>query len=132
MYRPSHHRFSFPLLAAGLITALLFSGCESFGGDEYRPKVTDILDVPVEPNPVAVGDTAVFTCIVEDSLDESLSFYWDLAGLSPTFTTDTNQYRWAAPSDTGTYRHQVEVNRPGDASVDHTQEYFEVTVVENE
>ncbi|MCS3695589.1 immunoglobulin domain-containing protein [Salinibacter ruber] len=118
-----------PLLATGLVVALLFSGCDSFGGDEYRPKVTEILEVRAEPNPVAVGDTTVFTCVVEDSADTTLSFVWFLGGKLDT--TRTNQIKWIAPSDTGTYNYKVQVNRPGDASVQSTQERFTVTVTDN-
>lgn len=120
-----------PLLATGLVVALLFSGCDSFGGDEYRPKVTEILDVRVEPNPVAVGDTAVFTCVVEDNADTTLAFKWFLGNTFGVVDTDTSQFKWAAPSEVKTYSHKVRVLRPGDASVQSTQERFTVTVTGN-
>jgi len=56
------------------IALLLLTGCESFGGDEYRPDVTEILRVEVEPNPVVAGDTATFTCVVKDSINADLLF----------------------------------------------------------
>lgn len=126
---PAISSFLLPLLATGLVTVLLLSGCDSFGGDEYRPKVTEILEVRVEPNPVAVGDTAVFTCVVEDSTDTTLSFVWFLG--EKVDTTRTNQTKWIAPSETRTYSHKVRVVRPGDASVQSTQERFTVTVTDN-
>jgi len=129
MKRPLNHRFLQPLLAAGLTAVLILTGCDSFGGEEYRPFVTEILDVRVEPNPVPVGDTAVFTCVVKDSTDTTLSFVWFLGG--ELDTTRTNQTKWTAPSDTGTYNYKVQVTRPGDADVQSTQERFTVTVTGN-
>lgn len=85
----------------------------------------------VNPNPVAAGDTAVFTCIVEDSLNPRLQYEWDLDGGSIPFpTTDTNQYHWEAPSDTGRYRHRVEVDDP-DRDVFSVQQSFEVLVTDD-
>ena len=129
MKRPLNHRFLQPLLAAGLTAVLILTGCDSFGGDEYRPFVTEILDVRVEPNPVPAGDTAVFTCVVKDSTDTTLSFVWFLG--EELDTTRTNPTKWTAPSDTGTYNHKVQVTRPGDADVQSTQERFTVTVTGN-
>ena len=124
-------RVALSLCAAVLAALLLLTGCDNFGGgDEYHPFVTEILRVEVEPNPVAVGDTAVFTCVVEDSTDTTLSFIWFLG--EELDTTQTNQTSWIAPSETGTYSYKVRVERPGDSSVHFTQERFEVTVVENE
>lgn len=129
MKRPINRRFLFPILAV-MGTVALLSGCDGFfTGNEYRPKVTEILEVRVEPNPVAVGDTAVFTCVVEDSADTTLSFVWFLGGKLDT--TRINQIKWIAPSDTRTYNYKVQVNRPGDASVQSTQERFTVTVTGN-
>lgn len=112
MKRPINHRFLLPLLAAGLTAAPLLSGCE-FGTGQPDPLATEILRVEVEPNPVAVVDTAVFTCVVRDSLNPDFQYQWELEdGPIPYPATDTNQYRWKAPSDTGTYTHLVEVSRP--------------------
>ncbi|MFB6271445.1 MAG: hypothetical protein ABEL51_00985 [Salinibacter sp.] len=113
MKRPLNHRSRLPLLAAGLTATLLLSGC---GGNEYRPKVTEILHVEVDPSPVPAGDTAVFTCVIEDSLESGFRFEWNQ--FDPTYefplaVTDTNQYPWKAPSDSGMYAHQVIVKKPG-------------------
>jgi hypothetical protein len=84
--------FSASALSALVLTAALsLAGCSSFGGDEYRPFVTDILRVEVEPNPVAAGDTAVFTCVVEDSTDRSLSFVWFLGGKLDTYVSELDR-----------------------------------------
>jgi hypothetical protein len=114
--------------AAALLTVLfLLTGCQSFGGNEQNPFVTEILRVEVEPNPVAPGDTTVFTCVVEDSLDTSLRFAWFLPGIAID-TTDTNRYYWKASQEPRTYPLKVQVDRPGDASVEPIQKFFEVTV----
>ena len=121
--------FSAAALSALVLTAALsLAGCDIFGkgGNEYRPRVTDILRVEVEPNPVAAGDTAVFTCVVEDSTDRSLSFVWFMG--AKLDTTSTNSTEWRAPSEDRTYSYKVRVIRPGDASVQFTQERFSVTV----
>lgn len=126
-------RFVLTFCAAALAALLLLAGCDGFGGgDEYRPYVTEILDVRVEPNPVAAGDTAIFTCVIEDSTDTTLVFKWFLENTFGVDTTGINRFEWVAPSETGTYSHKVQVDRPGDASVHFTQERFSVTVVENE
>lgn len=124
----SFSRLVSSVLASVLMALLLFTGCESFGGDEYRPFATEILRVEVAPNPVAAGDTVVFTCVVEDSTDTTLSFIWFLGG--ELDTTGTNQISRIAPSETGSYSYKVQVVRPGDPSVEPIQERFEVTVVE--
>ena len=116
------------LSALVLTAALSLAGCDIFGkgGNEYRPRVTDVLRVEVEPNPVAAGDTAVFTCVVEDSTDRSLSFVWFLGGKLDT--TSTNSTEWRAPPEDSTYNFKVQVIRPEDASVQSTQKRFTVTV----
>jgi len=111
------------------IALLLLTGCESFGGDEYRPDVTEILRVEVEPNPVAAGDTVTFTCVVTDSLRQDFKFLWSLPGID-TAVTDTSQYRWAAPSEPGDFHFQVRVATPENSSDHHVQKPFEVTVTE--
>jgi hypothetical protein len=121
--------FSAAAFSALVLTAALsLAGCDIFGkgGNEYRPWVTDILRVEVEPNPVAAGDTAVFTCVVEDSSDLSLSFEWFVAG--EVETTPANSLEWVAPLEDSTYHPKVEVTRPGDADVQDTQKRFSVTV----
>jgi hypothetical protein len=100
------------------------------GGTGEFPPATEILRVEVEPNPVAVGDTAVFTCVIEDSLETGFVFGWNLSNLFGITTTEANQYEWTAPKQTGTYLHQVEVDKP-DAEVEPVQEPFEVTVTED-
>jgi hypothetical protein len=100
------------------------------GGTGEFPPATEILRVEVKPNPVAVGDTAVFTCVIEDSLESGLIFKWNFQGLGPIITTDTNQVRWTAPQDSGVYIHQVEVSRR-ESGFEPVQQPFDVTVVES-
>lgn len=115
-----------------LTAALSLSGCDIPTGKD-DPLATEILRVEVEPNPVAVGDTAVFTCVVKDSMDPDLQYQWELEdGPVPYPTTDTNQYCWEAPSDTGRYTHLIEVSRPEvddpGAAFTPVSESFEVKV----
>jgi hypothetical protein len=136
MKRTASHSFFLLLLAAGLTPALLLPGCE-FGTGKPDPLATEILRVEVEPNPVALGDTAVFTCVVKDSMNPDLQYQWELEnGPIPYPTTDTNQYRWEAPPDTGRYTHVVEVSRPEvedpGAAFTPVSKSFEVKVIEND
>lgn len=128
MNRPTNHRFFLSLLAAVFTAAFLLAGCD--GGTGEFPPATEILRVEVEPNPVAVGDTAVFTCVIEDSLESGLVFKWNFQGLGPIITTDTNQVQWTAPQDSGVYVHQVEVSRR-ESGFEPAQKPFEVTVIED-
>ena len=98
-----------PSLPFALLLALVLAACEvPMGGDEYDPPAATILDVRVEPNPVAVGDTATFTCVIERNA-AGLDFAWNSPGIGNIVHTTTNQYRWVAPEEPGTYFHQVEV-----------------------
>jgi len=103
------------------------------GGTGEFPPATEILRVEVEPNPVAAGDTAVFTCVIRDSLESGFTFTWVLKNhngyVTTVTTTDTNQYRWEAPSDTGRYAHEVDVYAPDNPNP--VEETFDVTVTEN-
>lgn len=127
MKRTANHSFFLPLLAAVFTAALLLAGCD--GGTGEFPPATEILRVEVEPNPVTAGDTAVFTCVIEDSLNSGFRFQWFLEGIEGA-VTETNQYQWVAPAEPDTFSFQVEVDRlkSGFASV---QQPFEVIVLEN-
>ena len=130
MNRTIEHCFIFPLIAVGLAAALLLAGC---GGTGEFPPATEIRSVVVEPNPVAAGDTAVFTCIIKDRSEPGLVFEWDQfepTSKLPLAVTDSNQYRWKAPSDTGTFDLKVTVRKPED-DVRSVERRFKVTVSEN-
>jgi hypothetical protein len=88
---------------AVVLIATLVAGCDfSPGGGENPPVFqTEILEVRVEPNPVAVGDTTTLTVIIEDSLDTSFRFSWFIPG--PDTTTEINQLLWIADIDPGTH-----------------------------
>lgn len=99
------------LFTSVVMLGLMLASCDGIiepGGPPppENESQTDIIDVLVEPNPVTVGDTAIFTCIIEDSLDESFEFRWTL-NLAPDKTTPTNQVVWVAPDKAGTYSHRV-------------------------
>lgn len=81
------------LFVALLAAALLLTSWDGFGGrgDAYFPPATEIFRVEVEPNPVTTGDTAVFTCVIEGSLESRFRFQWFLQRIEGA-VTDTNQY----------------------------------------
>lgn len=123
-------------VAAALLTAtLLLTGCdlEGIGGTNPGPgqaSQTDILDVRVEPNPVAVGDTAVFTCVLADSTDKRFKFRW-VGGRGAVVETPTEDRSalWIAPDTPGEYRPGVTAdNNTGGAPPSRT---FTVTVVDS-
>jgi len=127
MRQLTENRFLLPLLAAVFTATFLLAGCD--GGTGEFPPATEILRVEVEPNPVAVGDTAVFTCVIEDSLESGFRFQWFLPGIEGA-TTDTNQYRWGAPAEPDTFSLQVEVSRL-ESGFEPVQQPFEVIVAES-
>jgi hypothetical protein len=95
------------------------------------PSQTQIIEVRVAPNPVAVGDTATFTCIIEDSLDERFRFQWGIEGdgsLQDTVTKE-NIFKWVAPNNPKKYLHTVDVDNGAQDSLP-TGKSFTVTVTE--
>jgi len=126
MKRPIDHRFLRPLLASLLIVAFLLGGCDS-GKPDPIFRQTEILRVEVKPNPIPVGDTATFTCVIKDSTDERFEFRWFLD--APTKVTDTNQINWVAEVDTGTHRFTVEADN-GSAERRPASSRFTVEVIE--
>ena len=99
------------LACAPTLVLLVVNGCGQMGGNEFDPPAAEIVEVTVEPDPVVVGDTATFTCVVERNVP-SLRFSWIFPGGSTT--TDSNQYRWVASVPPDEYRVFVYVRRPGE------------------
>lgn len=103
----------------GLLIAFLlvtfFHACNwpsDSGGDQEHPSQTQILDVKVQPDTVAPGDTASFTCVIKDSTDKRFKFYWyvdqgevlnaELFDDNPViYKTESNSAQWVAPSTAG-------------------------------
>ena len=101
-----------PTLAFASTLSVLLGACEiPMGGDEYDPPAAAILDVRVEPDPVVVGDTATFTCVVEQNAP-SLRFGWIFPGGFDS--SSTNQYRWVASVPPDDYQVVVRVDSPGE------------------
>ena len=116
-----------------VIVGMLLYGCNFLpndtGGDEILPPQTTILDVRVEPDTVAPGDTASFTCIIEDSLDKSFKFYWlvdvgtALNGevsdpdYPSIYKTIDNSISWLSPQAKGLYSLEIAVNNDSEDSV---------------
>lgn len=106
----------------------------SAGPDPLPPLQTHILEVRVEPNPVAVGDTATFTCIIEDSLDERFRFGWSIQGDDKLGDTVTNEniFKWKAPNEIGVYNHSVEAFNGTDPDSIPAARSFTIEVIENQ
>ena len=100
---------------AGLVMSVVIgtigSGCTTYPEPPPPPPQTDILRVEKEPNPVATGDTATFTCVIEDSTDERFRFYWTFHFSADQDTvTKENKAKWIAPDTSGVFNHGVTVN----------------------
>lgn len=110
---------------------------ESCGVPDPEPTYdyqTEILEVRVIPDTVAVGDTVLFHCIIEDSLDSSFEFNWisipddDLIPVNSTIKGP--KIRWRAerffgsdPGEIRRVRFTVIVDN-GDESKDPPNETF--------
>jgi hypothetical protein len=126
---------STPFLGTALIFSLLIisgiGACDIYsdgGGDKEQPPQTRIIDVLVEPDTVAPGDTASFTCVIEDSLDTRFKFYWyvdtgqildaELFDDNPVvYETNVNDVLWVAPQELGFNSFSVRVNNGAEDSV---------------
>lgn len=96
-----------------MLTAVLLVGCDisiPSGKPDPQPEMqTRILEIKIDPNPVAPGDSVQFICIIEDSLDENFDFRWGLDGRN-SVTTNKNIYKTKAPSESGIYHGRVEAD----------------------
>jgi len=127
MKHSATHRFPLPLVATMTIAVLLLGGCDS-GKPDPILRQTEILRVEVEPSPVPVGDTATFTCVIEDSTDERFEFTWTIEGEGQTITED-NTLQWAANVETGSYSSLVRADNGSEDSLSVSED-FTVEVVE--
>ena len=121
--------------------ALLHVGCnaipENEPPDPDPPAQTEIVRIEVVPNPVAVGDTALFRVVIEDSLDERFEYRWTRSGgrfanIDPrvfSVTTDSNGIRWIAPDTRDTYGMSVRAENGSEDSL-AVGTSFTVTVAE--
>jgi len=119
--------------AAWLTATLLLTGCDLEGIGGTNPgkgqSQTNILDVRVEPNPVAVGDTAVFSCAIADSTDERFEFRWVGGGGDVVETpTEDSTTLWVAPDASGVYHPGVTADNGTDGAP--PSRTFTVTVVD--
>jgi hypothetical protein len=102
---------------------------ESFGSKpDPRPLYqTKILKVEVTPNPVAPSDSVQFTCIIEDSLDQSFGFTWYIDGMN-TASTEDNIYSIKAPDEVGIYNAVVDADNGDPEKMPSNKEFnFEVS-----
>lgn len=97
-------------LVAGVLLAALWA-CDWTVGPEpgQGPGVSGpvLLDVTVVPETIMPGDTVLFTAVLADSTEPTLTFEWNLAGGRGPVDTDTTRIRWTAPDQAGRYDHRV-------------------------
>lgn len=123
------HLSSASILRLSLVFgAVLLSGCDGWGSNPGMPESTKVLGVRIAPNPIVAGDTATFTCVVQDSLDPDLRFEWDLANIRGFVITDSSSILWKAPDVPGLYRNDVTVI-DGDHRTIDTHFPFSVSVI---
>lgn len=123
-------RFHIPLIVVLLIggASLLLSSC---GTGPEPPELSEIVRVEVTPDPVTTHYTAVFTLVVEDSIEQPYRVAWQLGqpnGSALDTLTDTQRFYWTAPSQPGEYTHSVRLETVEGEPL--TEEYsFAVEVV---
>jgi len=118
------------LLLTTILVSLLYS-C-STTPDPSPPLQTRILQIKVQSNPVIVGDTTTFTCIIADSLDKRFSFRWRFEGVVDDTVTKENKIDWIAPNNPKEFVHLVTafINTDSDSVPD--RQTFNVEVVEDQ
>ena len=78
---------------------LIYSAC-TFGTTDPDPiPQTKVLSINLYPDTVAVGDTVLIHCIIEDSLDMRFKFYWGFGSPIPVNgTIYGSRIKWEAKS----------------------------------
>lgn len=105
------------------VLLVLSHGCAT-EPDPQPPLQTVILEMQVEPNPVAVNDTATFTCIIEDSLDDWFRYDWNFGSQTAEDTvTQQNWITWQAPDTAGTFLHSVSVSNGSQDSLPDSRSF---------
>ena len=104
------------LLAAGLLSAggcdIGFPGGGNPGDDGPPPLQTQIFEMRVEPDTVAVGDTARFTAVTKDSTDSRFGFHWSFGAGSPNgAVTKDSTVLWTAPEEDEVLATRVRADR---------------------
>jgi len=120
------------LLPVLLVGCLWLSGCSlpagsTDPGDKWAGYQTHILQVKVQPDTVAVGDTARITCIIQDSTDKRFKFYWRFSrgkvlhakydSVIHEYTSGHSNYVfWIAPDLNGSFGNGVTVDNGSDST----------------
>ena len=119
------------LLIPLLFTIVLLNTCVSVPDPAPLSQAT-IVEVLVEPNPVVVGDSAKFTCIIETESSLTFKYTWltdNNSGVQDTVTT-VNTITWIAPNKADTvYEHYVYVDN-GDIEKTSPGKYFSIEVID--
>ncbi|HKI46381.1 MAG TPA: hypothetical protein VKA08_13715 [Balneolales bacterium] len=112
-----------------LLCSLWQAGCGGLppdgGGDKATAYQTRILEVKIQPDTVAVGDTARITCVIQDSTDKRFQFFWDFSrgkvlhakydSAFQGYTSGHSNYVfWIAPDLKGSFSNDVTVDNGSD------------------
>lgn len=131
MRSPITYRISL-LILVGLLLTSCFDGSLDWDDMEIDWQ-TEIIGVIVNPNPVEVGETVTFTCIIKDSTDSSFEFtwsikpnYWDSA-----LVTSENYVSITAADTTGRFQANVTANNYEPGKVRAIQ-WFDYDVIEKQ
>ena len=114
------------------VCVIMFTSCgDIFPSGKDDPRVVDaeILRIDVEPNPVKVGDTVTFTCVLKDSLAENLLFVWGIPGIRNSIPTTANKYSFMVDLEPGNYSGSVTVRDTTQSGVSPTK-FFEITITD--
>ena len=109
------HNLNVLFVMTALLLAVLLYSCglpTDGGGPQILPPQTEILEVRVQPDTVAPGDTARFTCIIKDSLDKRFKFHWVIdkgkvlgasleSKTNSQYISESNTVKWVATTTKG-------------------------------
>lgn len=127
------------LCVTALLLAVLLYGCgfPIDSGDDIQSLQTKILKVLVQPDTVAPGDTASFTCVIKDSIDTRFKFYWLIQygkvegaiqyGYYDYKSGNSRSIKWIAPEKSDTYNFEVTVDN-GSADSSWVKKSFSITI----
>ncbi|MEO1021766.1 MAG: hypothetical protein AAFW89_04430 [Bacteroidota bacterium] len=123
------------------MTLLCLNSCEldligdSGGGDDPIPVYqTEILEIRMTPDTVAVNDTLLIECIIKDSLDTRFVFQWGLneARIVPVNgRTDGSIIRWVASDipDNDEARERIAIVAVDNGSIDSLKATKSFTII---
>ena len=78
--------------------------------DPPDPPEAVIIRVDVSPNPVKIGETVTFVCVIEDSSNTNLKYIWRSSLESGSIETLSNKYSVIVNIEAGDYTAYVRAN----------------------